>query len=302
MRSTTIPLFTTKGLLHISQIKNLPHPYSRKSYFLPIFDESQLSNLPDAKFYTFYNSDSGEIMATIKPGCVLIGRPQDIISQIHRNASGLLTIHSTDKNIAFALNENCDPTVRSDMIQGLDRIVDEKVKLHDVICNSITFPSSSRDLGTWQGLYTINIDKKPSKNSKILSTTLKSTKTWKTKINTTRGSNKMNLPSDLTKNGVLHALTLHTSCSLALITDSEAANRESDLSKTVPEKWNDEFFEHTYEGPDDMPAHLKCAIQGAEASVAVVNGKIVGDESFFLVEHRDSKKVRTVVFCFFESE
>ena len=95
MRSTTKPLFTTKGLLHISQIKNLPHPYSRKSYFLPIFDESQLSNLPDAKFYTFYNSDSGEIMATIKPGCVLIGRPQDIISQIHRNASGLLTIHST---------------------------------------------------------------------------------------------------------------------------------------------------------------------------------------------------------------
>ena len=61
--------------------------------------------------------------------------------------ASLIPMHSTDKNIAFALNENCDPTVRSDMNQGLDRIVDEKVKLHDVICNSITFPSSSRDLG-----------------------------------------------------------------------------------------------------------------------------------------------------------
>ena len=302
MKSTLKPQFMFPGVLHVSQIKNLPNQYSRKSCFIPILDQSSFENIPDAAFYTFFKTDVGSFSCNLQPGCVLINRPRNIISESTKNFtdSSLLIIHSSDQNLAFALNENCDPTVRSDMIQGLDRIVNEKVKLHDVVSPAITFPVNSRNLGTWQGLYTISTNSTISKYQ-IFSASLNPTRTFKTTINTTRGSNKVSLPQNLTSSGVLYAITLHTSCSLALLSESEAATRENELSKTVPEKWNDEFFEHTYEGPDDMPAHLKCAIQGAETSVAIQNGKIIGEEEFFLIEHRDHRSLRKVVFYLFEN-
>jgi len=35
---------------------------------------------------------------------------------------------------------------------------------------------------------------------------------------------------------------------------------EAALNAAVPESWNDEFFKHTYEGPDDMPGHVKSSL------------------------------------------
>jgi secondary thiamine-phosphate synthase enzyme len=72
--------------------------------------------------------------------------------------------------------------------------------------------------------------------------------------------------------------------------ETEAAARlESALSATVPERWNDEFFTHTYEGPDDMPAHVKSSLMGASLTVPVVNGELgLGVlQGVFLCEHRD---------------
>ena len=39
------------------------------------------------------------------------------------------------------------------------------------------------------------------------------------------------------------------------------------MTRLVPESWNQEFFEHTYEGPDDMPGHMKCSLLGCSATV-----------------------------------
>jgi secondary thiamine-phosphate synthase enzyme len=72
--------------------------------------------------------------------------------------------------------------------------------------------------------------------------------------------------------------------------ETEAAARlESALSATVPGRWNDEFFTHTYEGPDDMPAHVKSSLMGASLTVPVVNGELgLGVlQGVFLCEHRD---------------
>lgn len=41
----------------------------------------------------------------------------------------------------------------------------------------------------------------------------------------------------------------------------------------VPEKWNLEFFQHTYEGDDDMPGHVKSSLVGVTVSVPVSRGK-----------------------------
>ena len=153
--------------------------------------------------------------------------------------------------------------------------------------------------GTGQSI----VDSLENKNQQnVTITNLTPSKTWKTTVNTSRGENLIKIDKTFTGTGVLHAITLHTSCSLALLDPEAAKSREASLSKTVPEKWNHEFFEHTYEGPDDMPAHLKCAIQGAETSVFVRNGKILGDENFYLIEHRDHRTTRKVVFRFFELE
>jgi len=61
------------------------------------------------------------------------------------------------------------------------------------------------------------------------------------------------------------------------------------LSELIPERWNREFFEHTYEGPDDMPGHMKSSVIGAAFSVPVSRGLALGRErSVLLCEHRDA--------------
>ena len=65
---------------------------------------------------------------------------------------------------------------------------------------------------------------------------------------------------------------------------------ERALNETVPESWNDEFFVHTYEGPDDMPGHVKASIVGCSVTVPVVAGELgLGKaQGLFLCEHRDA--------------
>ena len=132
---------------------------------------------------------------------------------------------------------------------------------------------------------------------------MKPSSTKLVKFPSTRGSVKLTIPDCLfktAKSGLLHILTTHTSCSIACLTEAEAQTREQTLSNLVPESWNEEFFEHTYEGPDDMPAHVKCAIQGADCIVPIDNGKIPGNLSIFIIEHRDKGRDRKVIFRFFK--
>jgi len=286
-----------QGVLHCSGIKRNFY-ITRRSAIIPVESPGQISKqgIPEADIYTFLPTKVKQAEYSINPGCVLVNN--NLFSK-PSNSNNLQILHSTSPHLAFALNENCDPTVRSDMIQGLQRIVkDDSPNLHEAISPSLAF---TPQLGTWQGLYTITMHKTRT-NAKVLTTELKPSSISTITISTSRGCTRIPMPKFITEstNGVLHAITMHTSCSLALLSHEESATREKKLSHTVPEKWNQEFFEHTYEGPDDMPAHLKCALQGAEANIAIVNGK-PHDETLalYLVEHRDHRSNRKIRFSWF---
>ncbi|PFH34410.1 hypothetical protein BESB_064410 [Besnoitia besnoiti] len=59
---------------------------------------------------------------------------------------------------------------------------------------------------------------------------------------------------------LMHIWTRHTSCSLSVTGRSCLRALEPLMSRVVPEDWNNTYFEHTYEGPDDMPAHAKTTL------------------------------------------
>ncbi|MEO6004520.1 MAG: secondary thiamine-phosphate synthase enzyme YjbQ, partial [Opitutus sp.] len=61
--------------------------------------------------------------------------------------------------------------------------------------------------------------------------------------------------------GLVHVFCQHTSCSLVLMENADPSARrdlENWLNRLVPE--NDRHFEHTAEGADDMPSHIKMAL------------------------------------------
>jgi len=97
---------------------------------------------------------------------------------------------------------------------------------------------------------------------------------------------------------VLHVFMKHTSASLAINEDADPTVRtdfESHFNHMVPE--NAPYYQHTMEGPDDMPAHLKSAILGSSVSVPITNGKLnLGTwQGIYLCEHRNSGGSRKLV-------
>jgi len=98
--------------------------------------------------------------------------------------------------------------------------------------------------------------------------------------------------------GVLHLFIKHTSASLTLNEDADPTVRqdmESHFNQMVPE--NAPYYRHTYEGPDDMPAHLKSSILGSSVSIPITNGQLnTGTwQGIYLCEHRNHAGARTVV-------
>ncbi|MEC9319292.1 MAG: YjbQ family protein, partial [Pseudomonadota bacterium] len=55
--------------------------------------------------------------------------------------------------------------------------------------------------------------------------------------------------------------------------------------------------EHTYEGADDMPAHLKSSILGASVTIPLTHGRLnMGTwQGLYLCEHRDHAGGRKLV-------
>lgn len=75
--------------------------------------------------------------------------------------------------------------------------------------------------------------------------------------------------------GMLHLLLKHTSAGLTLNENADPDVRtdfNTFLNHLVPESFSD--FEHTLEGDDDMPAHIKSSLLGATLSLPVTNGQL----------------------------
>lgn len=94
----------------------------------------------------------------------------------------------------------------------------------------------------------------------------------------------------------------HTSASLALNENAEPEVRldlESYFNKMVPE--NEPYYLHTYEGADDMPAHIKAVILGSSVTVPISNGRLnLGTwQGIYLNEHRNYARGRRLVVTLF---
>ncbi|WP_109098696.1 secondary thiamine-phosphate synthase enzyme YjbQ [Aquimarina sp. AU58] len=98
--------------------------------------------------------------------------------------------------------------------------------------------------------------------------------------------------------GQLQVFIKHTSASLTINENADPTVRqdfESHMNVMVPE--NASYYIHTYEGPDDMPAHIKASLMGTSVLVPVTNGELnLGTwQGIYLCEHRDYGGPRKLV-------
>jgi secondary thiamine-phosphate synthase enzyme len=100
------------------------------------------------------------------------------------------------------------------------------------------------------------------------------------------------------RRGVLTLHVRHTSASL-LIQENADPDVRSDLERffrrLVPE--GDPIFQHTAEGPDDMPAHVRAALTATSLSIPIAGGALtLGTwQGLYLWEHRSRPHRREVV-------
>lgn len=100
------------------------------------------------------------------------------------------------------------------------------------------------------------------------------------------------------KIGLAHFLLQHTSASLSINENADSSVRrdmEAHFNELAPE--NAPYYEHTYEGPDDMPAHIKSGLLGSQLSLPITNGRLtLGTwQGLYLGEHRDQGGSRRLV-------
>lgn len=98
--------------------------------------------------------------------------------------------------------------------------------------------------------------------------------------------------------GILHIFLKHTSAGLVINENADSTVRadfEKHFNKMVPE--NQPYYEHTYEGSDDMPAHIKSALTGVSLQIPISSGRLnLGTwQGVYLCEYRNHGGSRKVL-------
>jgi len=98
--------------------------------------------------------------------------------------------------------------------------------------------------------------------------------------------------------GLLQVFIKHTSASLTLNENADPtvrADLESHFNEMVPE--NAPYYRHRFEGPDDMPAHIKSSLLGSSVIVPITSGRLnLGTwQGIYLCEHRDRGGQRRIL-------
>ena len=101
--------------------------------------------------------------------------------------------------------------------------------------------------------------------------------------------------------GTVTVFCCHTSCSLVIMENADPSARrdlEGFIDRLVPE--GDPHFTHTYEGPDDMPSHIKMVLTRTAEVIPFVNGRLcLGTwQGVFLWEHRARAQSRRIVLTY----
>jgi secondary thiamine-phosphate synthase enzyme len=99
------------------------------------------------------------------------------------------------------------------------------------------------------------------------------------------------------KTGICHLFLRHTSASLVIQENADPdvlADLEIFLSKLVPEG---NFYIHSTEGPDDMPAHIRTMLTKTSEQVPINQGRLLLGtwQGIYLWEHRQYSQTREVV-------
>lgn len=99
------------------------------------------------------------------------------------------------------------------------------------------------------------------------------------------------------RTGLCHVFVQHTSASLMLCENADPAVRadlERFMARLAPD--GDPLFRHDDEGPDDMPAHVRTVLTGADLTLPVAGGDcVLGTwQGVYLWEHRTQAHRRSV--------
>jgi len=107
---------------------------------------------------------------------------------------------------------------------------------------------------------------------------------------------------NLPKLGLVNIFIKHTSAGLTINENADPTVRtdmDAFFDKYVPE--NEPYFQHTLEGADDMPAHIKSTLTGVSLTIPVTNGRLnMGTwQGIYLSEFRNhggSRKLTITVY------
>lgn len=102
----------------------------------------------------------------------------------------------------------------------------------------------------------------------------------------------------LPETGILHVFIRHSSAGLTLNENADPTVR-SDMQeffdRQVPEQQS--WFQHTIEGDDDMPAHIKSSLVGSSVTIPISHGRLnLGTwQGIYLCEFRNYGGSRKIV-------
>ena len=101
------------------------------------------------------------------------------------------------------------------------------------------------------------------------------------------------------KTGLLTLFVQHTSASLMIQENADPAvlnDLQNFFERAVPK--DNSLYTHTYEGIDDMPAHIRTALTNVSLTIPVTNGRMaLGSwQAVYLCEHRSQPHIRHIVF------
>ncbi|MGZ0016445.1 secondary thiamine-phosphate synthase enzyme YjbQ [Yeosuana sp. AK3] len=104
------------------------------------------------------------------------------------------------------------------------------------------------------------------------------------------------------QNGQLQVFIKHTSASLTINENADDTVRtdfENHFNVMIPE--NASYYKHSFEGPDDMPAHIKSSLLGSSVQIPISKGILnLGIwQGIYLCEHRNCGSGRQLVLTAF---
>ncbi len=99
------------------------------------------------------------------------------------------------------------------------------------------------------------------------------------------------------RTGLCHVFCHHTSASLTLCENADPAVRrdlEQFMARLVPD--GDASYEHSMEGPDDMPAHIRSILTNMDLTLPVTAGHCARGtwQGIYLWEHRTAPHRRQI--------